>query len=77
MRWHCQDETKQQPRTFFVDVEFTRNLLLSREDTDNNMQITIDDNGPKVCCEDGRVNELEVNLHTGTCFTNGRLQRIK
>ncbi|KAI5295730.1 alpha,alpha-trehalase nth1 [Ascosphaera acerosa] len=36
-----------QPRRFIIDVERTMNELLAREDTDKNMQITIDDLGPK------------------------------
>ena len=35
------------PRTFLVHVESTLEYLLSREDTDHNFQITIDDFGPK------------------------------
>jgi alpha,alpha-trehalase len=37
-----------QPRRFLVQVEPTLKTLLSREDTDQNYQITIDDHGPKV-----------------------------
>lgn len=36
------------PRKFIIPVESTLETLLSREDTDNNMQITIEDAGPKV-----------------------------
>ena len=38
-----------QPRKFLIPVEDTLKALLSREDTDNNVQITIEDDGPKVC----------------------------
>lgn len=41
------DEHKQ-PRKFLVDVDKTLNALLESEDTDRNMQITIEDTGPKV-----------------------------
>ncbi|EEB09640.1 alpha,alpha-trehalase Ntp1 [Schizosaccharomyces japonicus yFS275] len=41
------DEHKQ-PRKFLVDVEKTLKSLLESEDTDKNMQITIEDTGPKV-----------------------------
>lgn len=37
-----------QPQKFIVNVEATLKDLLDREDTDQNHQITIDDNGPKV-----------------------------
>lgn len=42
------DEKAIQPRRFFIPVQSTLRSLLAREDTDNNMQITIDDDGPKV-----------------------------
>lgn len=37
-----------QPRKFLIDVNETLQALLDREDTDKNMQITIEDVGPKV-----------------------------
>jgi alpha,alpha-trehalase len=37
-----------QPRRFLIQVEPTLKTLLSREDSDGNYQITIDDKGPKV-----------------------------
>lgn len=37
-----------QPRRFLVQVDETLKTLLSREDSDGNYQITIDDKGPKV-----------------------------
>ncbi|KAF2871648.1 neutral trehalase short isoform [Massariosphaeria phaeospora] len=42
------DEVSMQPRRFLIQVEPTLKTLLSREDTDENYQITIDDHGPKV-----------------------------
>jgi neutral trehalase len=42
------DEQTVQPRKFLVPVESTLKTLLSREDTDQNWQITIEDAGPKV-----------------------------
>lgn len=42
------DETSAQPRKFLIDVDATLHDLLEREDTDKNMQITIEDVGPKV-----------------------------
>ncbi|KAI9831685.1 MAG: hypothetical protein M1819_004751 [Sarea resinae] len=52
------DETTQHPRKFLIPVESTLKNLLAREDTDGNMQITIDDGGPKV-------------LSLGTAASNG------
>lgn len=37
-----------QPRKFLIDIDATLQSLLEREDTDKNMQITIEDVGPKV-----------------------------
>jgi len=37
-----------QPRRFLIQVDDTLQTLLSREDLDENYQITIDDKGPKV-----------------------------
>ena len=37
-----------QPRRFLIQVDETLQTLLSREDLDENYQITIDDKGPKV-----------------------------
>jgi len=42
------DEQTLQPRKFLIPVKETLETLLAREDTDQNMQITIDDAGPKV-----------------------------
>ncbi|RJE27240.1 Neutral trehalase [Aspergillus sclerotialis] len=42
------DETPVQPRKFLIDIDATLQALLEREDTDRNMQITIEDVGPKV-----------------------------
>ncbi|KAI9038602.1 alpha,alpha-trehalase [Aspergillus affinis] len=42
------DASSAQPRKFLIDVEETLHSLLEREDTDKNMQITIEDVGPKV-----------------------------
>ncbi|KAI9780669.1 MAG: alpha,alpha-trehalase nth1 [Geoglossum umbratile] len=52
------DETTLTPRKFLIDVETTLKNLLEQEDTDHNMQITIDDYGPKV-------------LSVGTAGSNG------
>ncbi|RAH46020.1 alpha,alpha-trehalase [Aspergillus brunneoviolaceus CBS 621.78] len=42
------DETPSNDRKFLIDVDKTLHDLLKREDTDQNMQITIEDVGPKV-----------------------------
>jgi neutral trehalase len=42
------DESSLQPRRFLIQVDETLKTLLSREDLDENYQITIDDKGPKV-----------------------------
>lgn len=42
------DEIVHRHRTFLIDVNGTIKHLLQQEDTDRNIQITIDDNGPKV-----------------------------
>ncbi|KAF2458665.1 neutral trehalase [Lineolata rhizophorae] len=47
MRRRSHDEQSMRPRRFLIRVEDTLKNLLSEEDTDNNMQITIEDEGPK------------------------------
>ncbi|KAL2819521.1 trehalase-domain-containing protein [Aspergillus granulosus] len=42
------DPTSGNPRKFLIDVEATLENLLEREDSDRNMQITIEDAGPKM-----------------------------
>lgn len=47
--WGKSDETTlPNSRRFLIQVEPTLESLLSQEDPDGNMQITIEDNGPKV-----------------------------
>ncbi|KAF7714983.1 Neutral trehalase [Penicillium ucsense] len=41
------DEASGQPRKFLINVDETLEALLKQEDTDQNMQITIEDVGPK------------------------------
>ena len=48
MRPPLADAKQDNPRRFIVDVEETMRLVLEQEDTDGNMQITIEDAGPKV-----------------------------
>jgi alpha,alpha-trehalase len=45
------ESTLAHSRRFLIQVEPTLQSLQSQEDTDNNMQITIEDNGPKVRSE--------------------------
>ncbi|KAL9114136.1 MAG: hypothetical protein Q9227_001908 [Pyrenula ochraceoflavens] len=52
------DDFSKVPKRFILDVESTRQQLLDREDTDGNMQISIDDDGPKF-------------LHLGTANSGG------
>jgi Neutral trehalase Ca2+ binding domain len=47
----CLDETTLLPRKFLVNVDATLENLQNQEDTDGNMQITIEDSGPKVSLE--------------------------
>jgi hypothetical protein len=42
------DESTLPPRRFLINVDSTLEALQKQEDTDANMQITIEDNGPKV-----------------------------
>lgn len=48
LRRGSHDEASLVPRRFLIDVDETLQTLLEREDTDKNMQITIEDAGPKV-----------------------------
>jgi len=42
------EASSNQGRRFLIDVDSTLDNLQSQEDTDGNMQITIEDSGPKV-----------------------------
>ncbi|KAF2119232.1 neutral trehalase [Lophiotrema nucula] len=71
------DEVSLQPRRFLIHVEPTLKTLLSREDTDNNCQITIDDQGPKVLS----LGTLASNAHNkfdvrGTYMLSNLLQEL-
>ncbi|KAF1950624.1 neutral trehalase short isoform [Byssothecium circinans] len=71
------DEISIQPRRFLVQVEPTLKTLLSREDTDENYQITIDDKGPKVLS----LGTLASNAHNkfdvrGTYMLSNLLQEL-
>ena len=63
------------PRKFLIDVNSTLKNLLAREDTDHNMQITIEDDGPKVCrLPPGESTQVDARwqvLALGTVASNG------
>lgn len=72
------DEQTLQPRKFLIPVKETLETLLAREDTDQNMQITIDDAGPKVnlhvkleCCSSLALTKVSQVLALGTAASNG------
>lgn len=48
VRRSSHDEQPLVPRKFLIPVDATLETLLEREDTDQNLQITIEDAGPKV-----------------------------
>ncbi|KAF2186150.1 glycoside hydrolase family 37 protein [Zopfia rhizophila CBS 207.26] len=71
------DEVSLQPRKFLIQVDQTLKTLLSREDTDDNCQITIEDQGPKVLS----VGTLASNAHNkfdvrGTYMLSNLLQEL-
>jgi alpha,alpha-trehalase len=71
------DEVSVQPRKFLIQVDPTLATLLSREDTDSNCQITIEDQGPKVLS----VGTLASNAHNkfdlrGTYMLSNLLQEL-
>ncbi|KAJ5640614.1 Neutral trehalase [Penicillium herquei] len=72
-----QDEASRRPRKFFIDVEETLEALLKQEDTDQNMQITIEDVGPKVLsvgtANSSGINRVDVR---GTYMLSNLLQEL-
>ncbi|EYE91120.1 alpha,alpha-trehalase [Aspergillus ruber CBS 135680] len=71
------DATSAQPRKFLIDVDATLHDLLEREDTDKNMQITIEDVGPKVLAvgtaSSGGYNRFDLR---GTYMLSNLLQEL-
>lgn len=72
------DEYTKLPRNFSVHVEETLQTLASQEDTDGNMQITIEDKGPKVgilyilkASKKQQTNIMTQVLSIGTASSNG------
>ncbi|ODQ65950.1 alpha,alpha-trehalase Ntp1 [Nadsonia fulvescens var. elongata DSM 6958] len=65
------------PRKFVIDVNRTLEQLLHSEDTDNNFQITIEDNGPKVL-QLGTLNSNGINKTDvrGTYMLSNLLQEL-
>ena len=66
-----------EPRKFLVNVEQTLKALLESEDTDDNMQITIEDMGPKTM-NLGTANSMGVNKFQvrGTYMLSNLLQEL-
>ncbi|KAF2399422.1 neutral trehalase short isoform [Trichodelitschia bisporula] len=71
------DEHSSQPRKFLIPVNETLKMLLEREDTDRNEQITIEDLGPKVLslgtAASGGYNRFDVR---GTYLLSNLLQEL-
>ncbi|KAH6665892.1 neutral trehalase [Plectosphaerella plurivora] len=71
------DETVSQGRRFLVEVDSTLEMLQAQEDTDRNMQITIEDAGPKVMplrtAASGGLNRFDVR---GTYMLSNLLQEL-
>ncbi|ODQ50307.1 trehalase [Saitoella complicata NRRL Y-17804] len=71
------DEPQSQPRKFLIEVEPTLKALLESEDSDGNMQITIEDAGPKVftlgTANSGGHNRFDIR---GTYMLSNLLQEL-
>ncbi|KAL6908918.1 glycoside hydrolase family 37 protein [Trichoderma evansii] len=71
------ESTIEQGRRFLVQVDATLEILKNQEDTDGNMQITIEDNGPKVIslrtAASAGYNRFEVR---GTYMLSNLLQEL-
>ncbi|RMJ22065.1 Neutral trehalase [Aspergillus sp. HF37] len=71
------DESPAQPRKFLIDIDATLERLLEREDTDRNMQITIEDMGPKALpvgtAQSSGYNRFDVR---GTYMLSNLLQEL-
>jgi hypothetical protein len=60
-----------------IPVEETLARLLAREDTNKNMQITIDDLGPKVAIAEPFLFVFVANKTSGLVNWHRRLQRLQ
>ncbi|KAJ5606366.1 treB [Penicillium lagena] len=71
------DVSSGRPRRFLIEVEDTLQALLQQEDTDQNMQITIEDLGPKVLsvgtAASSGINRFDVR---GTYMLSNLLQEL-
>ncbi|KAJ5217152.1 Neutral trehalase [Penicillium chermesinum] len=71
------DEPSGQPRKFRIEVDPTLDALLKQEDTDSNMQITIEDIGPKTIsvgtAGSSGINRVDVR---GTYMLSNLLQEL-
>lgn len=71
------EASKPHARQFLVDVDTTLESLKKQEDTDNNMQITIEDDGPKVMslptAASGGYNRFDIR---GTYMLSNLLQEL-
>ncbi|CAL5874478.1 uncharacterized protein PFLUO_LOCUS8774 [Penicillium psychrofluorescens] len=71
------DVSSGRPRKFLIEVEETLKALLQQEDTDQNMQITIEDLGPKVLsvgtAASSGINRFDVR---GTYMLSNLLQEL-
>lgn len=69
------DEAVSQGRRFLIDVESTLKSLQEQEDTDRNMQITIEDEGPKVRDPDVHERERVTDTTSGLVPSDGGVWR--
>jgi neutral trehalase len=65
------------PRKFLIPVDETLARLLASEDTDNNMQITIDDEGPKVCILGFYTYNTTADFFIGSVSRYSRIKRFQ
>ena len=72
------DEQPLMPRKFLIPVEATLETLLAREDTDQNLQITIEDAGPKVrLLLGGTKLGRQLTVYTDPPRRNGSIERLQ
>ncbi|RKP24335.1 neutral trehalase [Syncephalis pseudoplumigaleata] len=71
------DEKPNKPRKFLIDVEETKRLILEQEDTDGDLQITVNDAGPKVIgvgtADSGGYRKFDIR---GTYMLSNLLQEL-
>lgn len=65
-------------RKYLCNVEDTLKTLLSREDTDNNVQITIEDTGPKVSFRYDQLIQINADqCRSDNCPRDRSLRRLQ